>query len=185
MSKAREALAGKLYEAHRRAEGRWDSTPWTSVVEHYSTSRDEWLAVADAAIEALAAPEPEAAPAAQAAQAGPVAFKRSGSSHQSPNWVTFNVRAECADEAERRLSAPSRKPSQAGPVQGEWISAEERLPEDEVRVLGWTGTQNGIAYRCRGDWASATLLHNPTHWMPLPPPPAAPSEGQQPGGAPE
>lgn len=171
MSKAREALA----ELDGRLRACFGEP--ISAEDAYDSFYQEIVA------DALA--EPEAAPAAQAAQAGPVAFKRSGSSHQSPNWVTFNVRAECADEAERRLSAPSRKPSQAGPVQGEWISAEERLPEDEVRVLGWTGTQNGIAYRCRGDWASATLLHNPTHWMPLPPPPAAPSEGQQPGGAPE
>jgi hypothetical protein len=48
----REALAGRLYEAHRCAEGRSGSTPWAEVAAFYSTTRDEWLAVADAALAA-------------------------------------------------------------------------------------------------------------------------------------
>lgn len=56
----------------------------------------------------------------------------------------------------------------------EWISVEDRLPEDDCRVIGATWTMlNGmqhidiVSFR-RG---SGAFDLTPTHWMPLPEPP--------------
>lgn len=56
----------------------------------------------------------------------------------------------------------------------EWISVEERLPEDHGYVVvvhdgfsmvGWYATRDEV-------WRSASMVPlKPTHWMPLPEPP--------------
>ena len=57
----------------------------------------------------------------------------------------------------------------------EWISVKERLPDKWVWVL--VCNENGLQPEAmdtafigsRGDWIDAAF--EPTHWMPLPPPP--------------
>ena len=68
----------------------------------------------------------------------------------------------------------------------DWISVEERLPEDEGKVLAYYGfDRNGngnlsgmfigtLVYYCfdnRPSWQHADLSLVVTHWMPLPEPP--------------
>ena len=64
----------------------------------------------------------------------------------------------------------------------EWISVEDRLPEEGLSVLvGWTGsTDCAIALQNRDKWTSHwndTCFSGdeepPTHWQPLPEPPKA------------
>lgn len=60
---------------------------------------------------------------------------------------------------------------------GEWISVEERLPEEGTRVLGYDYMGNVVCYFVYGTrywfedgWNSAKGW-GVTHWMPLPEPP--------------
>lgn len=54
-----------------------------------------------------------------------VIFKRSGPSANALGWVTFNVRAEYADEAQRRLLTQLPGPQQPGRgYEGEETNAE-------------------------------------------------------------
>lgn len=61
-----------------------------------------------------------------------------------------------------------------------WIHVEERLPEDDRRVLGTDGNKHEIVCCINSDyeWVGSTsdygyLMHikKVTHWMPLPKPP--------------
>ena len=61
----------------------------------------------------------------------------------------------------------------------EWISVDERLPQNDEDVLVWVnGTHRDMAYRDEGVWYDEEHNHlkNITHWMPLPKPP---KEGEQ------
>ena len=57
----------------------------------------------------------------------------------------------------------------------EWISVEDRLPEDQEEVLVCTRLKNGIRNIDKGYMAIDRFIHRGraevTHWMPLPPPP--------------
>ena len=59
----------------------------------------------------------------------------------------------------------------------EWISVEDKLPEDMVEVLAYAGEEMAVAYLSRGQWESEDqwlfVDYVITHWMPLPPPPEA------------
>lgn len=55
----------------------------------------------------------------------------------------------------------------------------ETAPKDGTPILGWPGTMNGYPYVVQyshGLWREADgelyHLYEPTHWMPLPEPPA-------------
>lgn len=56
----------------------------------------------------------------------------------------------------------------------EWISVEERLPEEDIRVLVWLNTDRSYTKidtdrRFEGKWVRWST--DVTHWMPLPAPP--------------
>ena len=57
----------------------------------------------------------------------------------------------------------------------EWISVEDRLPEDQEEVLVCTRSKNGIRNIDKGYMAIDRFIHRGraevTHWMPLPKPP--------------
>ena len=58
--------------------------------------------------------------------------------------------------------------------QSEWISVEDRLPEEDVRVLVWLNTNRSYTKidtdrRFEGKWVR--WASDVTHWMPLPTPP--------------
>lgn len=63
----------------------------------------------------------------------------------------------------------------------QWISVEERLPEEKTEVLisdnqFFGGPLAAVAYLDRGKWSwrddmSTSALPRPTHWRPLPEPP--------------
>ena len=57
----------------------------------------------------------------------------------------------------------------------EWISVEDRLPEDQEEVLVCTRLKNGIRNIDKGYMAIDRFIHRGhaevTHWMPLPQPP--------------
>jgi len=60
----------------------------------------------------------------------------------------------------------------------QWISVEERLPEEDEVVLVWGGASVYTAkrhnkYGCMMWWKLNSKQHycNPTHWMPIPEPP--------------
>lgn len=56
--------------------------------------------------------------------------------------------------------------------QSEWISVDERLPKDCVRVLVYGETDIFIASRLNGGWFAPVHCDGEiTHWMPLPEPP--------------
>ena len=54
----------------------------------------------------------------------------------------------------------------------EWISVEDRLPEDQEEVLVCTRSKNGIRNIDKGYMAIDRFIHRGcaevTHWMPLP-----------------
>ena len=60
---------------------------------------------------------------------------------------------------------------------GEWISVEDRLPDDQVGVI----VEGGLGYIRQGEWWSITgerypgrpILWTVTHWMPFPKAPDA------------
>jgi len=57
----------------------------------------------------------------------------------------------------------------------EWISVDERLPEDRVSVLVWNKDSVEIGFMSKGKWQSwVEFYRGVTHWMPLP---EAPNEG--------
>lgn len=64
--------------------------------------------------------------------------------------------------------------------QPKWISVEDRLPEDNERVLVWRSRINemdvfdGRFVQIRCETAEMRRIHGITHWMPLP---EAPKEG--------
>ena len=68
----------------------------------------------------------------------------------------------------------------------QWISVEDRLPEWGQRVIATNGVFVGEAFRRIMDiWlryddgaARACIGDEVTHWMPLPPAPGAPEEGE-------
>ena len=58
----------------------------------------------------------------------------------------------------------------------EWIDVNERLPEEDVKVMVCCCTKKGIqninlAYQTRGIWHGSGSMSGVTHWMPLPEPP--------------
>ena len=54
----------------------------------------------------------------------------------------------------------------------EWISVEDRLPDDDVDVLVWDGTGHGVGYRVDTTWFELLpWTKSATHWMLLPKPP--------------
>ena len=64
----------------------------------------------------------------------------------------------------------------AGYRKQEWISVEERLPAEDVRVLVWLRKDHKTTYtridtdrRLNGVWVR--WYESVTHWMPLPEPP--------------
>lgn len=78
--------------------------------------------------------------------------------------VSYNTR-----EAEALYNAGYRKKS-------EWISVEERLPEEEKTVLYYDGTNVGACNFYHGhfhiiDFYEFDRIEGVTHWMPLPKPP--------------
>jgi hypothetical protein len=63
------------------------------------------------------------------------------------------------------------------PVAGQWVSVKERLPDIAERVLAVRNTTPFVAERTDANtWVDVhtTLFRDPSHWMPLPPPPAPP-----------
>lgn len=58
-----------------------------------------------------------------------------------------------------------------------WISVEDKLPEEDVRVIVYSSIKTiGIAYQINNLWFTRDLLMSSpcdkiTHWMPLPEPP--------------
>ena len=88
--------------------------------------------------------------------------------------------AWCIQCAEAEMYATPRERAetpQASPEPSAWIAVTERLPQEGVRVLAWAAPQDGIAYVYGREWASATLMGIPTHWMPLPDAPRAQAKG--------
>lgn len=58
-----------------------------------------------------------------------------------------------------------------------WIPVSERLPNDDCRVLCWDGTRvSEVHFHARAkesdQWYSFAGHESPSHWMPLPEPPA-------------
>ena len=65
-----------------------------------------------------------------------------------------------------------------------WIPVSERLPEDyELVMVGWAGRRDiGKGYVLSGKWHDPLVckpdVNQPTHWMPLPPPPTCATDGR-------
>ena len=69
-------------------------------------------------------------------------------------------------------------------MSGEWIPVTERLPQEMVAVLVWMPdiphAEHGMdigSYMTNSDWGVSWMVSDgrsafPTHWMPLPAPPA-------------
>ena len=56
-------------------------------------------------------------------------------------------------------------PIETAPKDGTRIMAWRELNQKYPRIMAWDTVQNN------GGWRSNGLYFNPTHWMPLPPPP--------------
>lgn len=148
-SETREALAGRLYEANRRAAGRWDSTPWADVWEHYSKTRDEWLAVADEAL-ASQPPAPEAREPAFALENCRLYAAR----HRREEWAEVILRFCRAGGATgsplRAAPEAQREPTafwliERGPNQGQsphcwWLAPKDRKGDRFGEGFDWTFT---------------------------------------------
>lgn len=57
-----------------------------------------------------------------------------------------------------------------------WISVNDRLPEEDKRVIVCCRTKKGVqninlAYQCNGFWHGSGSMSSVTHWQPLPEPP--------------
>ena len=86
----------------------------------------------------------------------------------SPSWATTDVELK-----EKAIVAWNRRADN----KQEWISVDERLPDEDVRVLVWLKEPSAIL-RCvqfdtdrivDGHWVRWN--NHITHWMPLPQPP--------------
>ena len=60
----------------------------------------------------------------------------------------------------------------------EWISVEDRLPENETQCIGYFNHKWQVDFRVNEVWFTNNrwywdldLIENITHWMPLPEPP--------------
>ena len=98
----------------------------------------------------------------------------------STDGCVCNYNCEYRYSAEALYDAGYRKQSE-----GEWISVEERVPEDEKAVLCYYGFDRGdgdlgmmfvgvLSYFCFDldpHWQHASTGITVTHWMPLPEPP--------------
>lgn len=66
----------------------------------------------------------------------------------------------------------SRKMFAKGYRKQEWISVDERLPNEAESVLAYGETGICFATRYEGDWLTPMIYPGElTHWMPLPEPP--------------
>jgi hypothetical protein len=56
-----------------------------------------------------------------------------------------------------------------------WIRASDRMPDEGVVVMAWSGKIVCFGYASDGQWIDTlygwVIPNGPTHWMPLPPPP--------------
>ena len=89
-----------------------------------------------------------------------------------------------SDEVDEMSAASRGSVANRQAILGGWIPATERLPEDEDTCLCYAMGQSRpfIGYFSEGDWVSLDSSdydrsgdftgQNPTHWMPLPEPPA-------------
>ncbi len=101
--------------------------------------------------------------------------------HEDTQRCQENLLAKAA-EAIERLTAENAALREKVP---QWISVEDRLPEWGQRVIATNGVFVGEAFRRIMDiWlryddgaARACIADEVTHWMPLPPAPSAPEEG--------
>lgn len=61
----------------------------------------------------------------------------------------------------------------------EWISVEDRMPEDNEKVLAYTKTGGYCVARYSARWNRFRTSGNVTitHWMPLPEPPGEVNNG--------
>jgi len=78
------------------------------------------------------------------------------------------------EKKRKALAALSRL--SAGKVEP-WVSVKDRLPEDSRHVLCCHGKSPAfVGYLWAGEWHDLDMgMRDPTHWMPLPPPPITPS----------
>lgn len=57
-----------------------------------------------------------------------------------------------------------------------WIASAERSPPDRTLVMAYAAGRHVFGYTQGGDWIDTlygwTLASQPSHWMPLPEPPA-------------
>ena len=93
---------------------------------------------------------------------------------------SYAYRHKCYTEDMCKCNEP---PTNADRIRGngedhatcEWISVQDRLPEDQEEVLVCTRSKNGIRNIDKGYMALDRFIHRGcaevTHWMPLPKPP--------------
>lgn len=100
-------------------------------------------------------------------------------------WVTrMSMNNQAVSVANEILEGPERLPESAQPAEraGEWVSVEERLPEDDRIVLVWNDAWGSDSFAATGrhvddgtdlgSWCMEDDDDDPepiTHWMPLPP----------------
>lgn len=65
----------------------------------------------------------------------------------------------------------ARRLLNAGYTKQEWISVDERLPEQEGKYLIWTKKGCGIGHFIGHSLGNSFEYWDVTHWMPLPPKP--------------